>query len=702
MKPAAYRPARQIGDQPVHLPKRTLAAGLRALLPALLMPTILMPCAARAGDAKTAADTAAAAARAPAAPDAMVAKLIPRRVLFGNPTRAAATISPDGGTLAWLAPSHGVMNVYVAPRAKPDHARLVTHETARPVRDFFFSPDSRQILYLQDHGGDENFLLYGVDLKTLALRNYTPFEKTRVEIAGGSPLHKQELVIGLNNRDPHWHDLYRLHLDTGKLEFMRKGDGYAGFTLDYDLVPRLATRANDDGSYTVQRLDADGSAHTLFDIPFADAYTTAPGGIPLGADYLYMVDSRGRDTAALARMDLKSGKLTQIAQDSQADLGGTLGDPQTGQIHAYSVEYLKTRWVALDDVYRADIALLDAHAAGEWGMVSRTDDDQIWIVVIDRVSEPAAYWLYDRKARKLDKLFTARPALEAYRLAPMQALTIPARDGKTLTAYLTLPLDSAPPPAAPPPMVLSVHGGPWARDSYGYDPTHQWLANRGYGVLSVNFRGSTGFGKAFVAAGDKQWGRAMQDDLLDAKAWLVAHKLADPDRVAIMGGSYGGYATLAALSMTPTAFACGVDIVGPSNLQTLLESIPPYWKSGFEQMAQRIGDPRTEAGRQLLHARSPLTYAKAIMRPLLIGQGANDPRVHKRESDQIVAAMRAQNIPVTYVLYPDEGHGFARPENRLSFNAVTKSFLGRCLGGRVEPAGEDFHGATLQFLAGKP
>jgi dipeptidyl aminopeptidase/acylaminoacyl peptidase len=627
------------------------------------------------------------------------APLIPRDVLFGNPERTAPQLSPDGTKLAWLAPLDGVLNVYVAPRENMAAAKPVTHDHTRPIRDFFFSPDSSKMLYMQDKGGNENFLLYAVDLASGKETTLTPFQNTRVEIVGASPLHKQELILGLNNRDPHWHDLYKLHLDTGKLDFIRKGDGYAGFTVDFDLVPRLATRSNADGTYTVEALDRKGKSKKLFDIPFADGLTTSPAGIPKGANYMYLMDSRGHDKTQLETYDLTTGKITPVASDDKADIGGALSDPMTGKAHAYEVDYLKNRYVALDDTYRADIAFLDSQSKGQWAATSSTDDDKLWVVVIDPVDHPAAFWLYDRTRKNLTKIFTARPALEKYVLAPMQAFEIPARDGKILTAYLTLPAGTGDRPAKPLPMVLEVHGGPWARDSYGYNPHHQWLANRGYAVLSVNYRGSTGFGKAFVAAGDKQWGRAMQDDLLDASAWAVKNGITTADQIAIKGGSYGGYATLAALTMTPKAFACGVDIVGPSNLLTLLATIPPYWKSGYEQMVGRVGDPRTESGRALLKERSPLTYAAQIERPLLIGQGANDPRVHRAESDQIAAVMKAKHIPLTYVLYPDEGHGFARPENNLSFNAVTEKFLSSCLHGKMEPVGNDFKNSTLQFLA---
>jgi dipeptidyl aminopeptidase/acylaminoacyl peptidase len=351
-----------------------------------------------------------------------------------------------------------------------------------------------------------------------------------------------------------------------------------------------------------------------------------------------------------------------------------------------------------------DLQFLDAELDGEYAVQSRTLADDKWLVGVDEVTSPPAAYVYDRAAKTLTEFYVTRPELEGAALAAMHPLEIATRDGLTMVSYLTLPpgsdADGDGRPDSPTPMVLLVHGGPWGRDAYGYNAMHQWLANRGYAVLSPNFRAPAGFGKAFLSAGDLEWGAKMHDDLIDAVDWAVAAQVAPKDQICIMGGSYGGYATLAGLTFTPDVFACGVDIVGPSNLQTLLASIPPYWKAFLEEFAVRIGDPRTEEGKKLLAERSPLTRVDAIKKPLLIAQGANDPRVKQAESDQIVKAMKEKNIPVTYVLYPDEGHGFARPPNRTSFYAIAEGFLAKCLGGRYEPVGHDFKGANLQVLEG--
>jgi dipeptidyl aminopeptidase/acylaminoacyl peptidase len=371
---------------------------------------------------------------------------------------------------------------------------------------------------------------------------------------------------------------------------------------------------------------------------------------------------------------------------------------------AVSFTHERRRWEVLDQDVAPDFERLAEVDNGDFSIVSRTLDDRRWVVAYVLDAGPVRYHLYDRDSREARFLFSNRKDLEGLPLVPMHPVTIQSRDGLDLVCYYTLPPDSGPDgtgkPAEPVSMVLHPHGGPWGRDTWGYNPFHQWLANRGYAVLSVNFRGSTGFGKGFINAGNMEWGRRMHDDLIDAVQWAVDKGIADADRVGVMGGSYGGYSTLACLTFTPDTFACGVDIVGPSNLVTLLETIPPYWAPMIELFAKRVGDHRTEDGRKLLAERSPLTHVDRITKPLLIGQGANDPRVKQAESDQIVTAMQEKGIPVTYVLYPDEGHGFARPENRQSFYAVSEAFLAEVLGGRFQPIGSDFQGSSITVPAG--
>jgi len=618
--------------------------------------------------------------------------LIERAKLFGNPSRSGASLAPDGKHLAWLAPRDDVMNIWIAPIDKLDAARPLTASKDRPIRTVFWSPDSSMVMYIQDKAGDENFLLYGVDVRSGGERTLTPFEKTRVQIVSVSPLIKDRILVGLNNRDPQWHDIHSLDLQTGKLTEIMRGDGYAGFVADAAHALRLALRPNAAGGMDYFAVsDGKVSAKPVASTGLDDSLTTSPAGFTTDGKTLYWIDSRGRNTAALIAQDAATGTTRIIGQNARADISNAMSNPRTGVIEAYAVTYLRDEWTALDPIIGADLDWLREQLKGDISVSSRTEDDRLWTVTVDPVVAPASVHLYDRKKKTLIQLYVSRPELVG---APLQALypvEIKSRDGLTLPSYLTLPPGVDPDgdgvPAAPVPMVLFVHGGPWARDDYGYNPYHQWLANRGYAVLSVNFRGSTGFGKAFISAGDLEWGRKMHDDLIDAVDWAVKRGVTPKDQVGIMGGSYGGYATLAGLTFTPTSFACGVDIVGPSNLETLLKTVPPYWKPLIEQFHQRMGNPNTPEGLALLKERSPLYKAENIVRPLLIGQGANDPRVNQAESDQIVAAMQSKGIPVTYVLFPDEGHGFARPENNIAFNAVTENFLAGCLRGRAEPIG---------------
>ena len=649
---------------------------------------------------------ALAAQAAPSAADRIAGtELIARDALFGNPERANVQISPDGKYLSWVAAVDGVLNVWVAPADNPSQARAVTQDKARGIRSYFWSYHPDTLLYLRDSGGDEDFHLYAVDLKTGQAKDLTPFPKTTAQVAGVSPKHPGTILVGMNDRDAQWHDIYKVDLASGDRTLLEKNDAQiAGYIADADYTLKYAQRSRPDGGADVLRRGANGAWEKFDDIPFEDVLTTSPGGLTLDGKTLYFTDSRGRNTAALFAIDVASGTRTLVLEDARADVGGTLADPATGKVQAVSVDYLRDEWKVVDPAIRADLEKLEAIGPGDVSVNTRTLDDKTWIVAYSAAEAPLVYYRYDRGAGTLTKLFSARPKLEGKPLVPQWPVEIASRDNKTLVSYLTLPrsadANNDGKADAPVPLVLLVHGGPWARDSYGYGGYNQWLANRGYAVLSVNFRGSTGFGKDFTNAGNGEWAGKMHDDLIDAVQWAVKQGVTTQDQVAIMGGSYGGYATLVGMTFTPETFKCGVDIVGPSNLNTLLATIPPYWAAFFEQFAKRVGDPRTEAGRKLLEERSPLTHVAKISKPLLIGQGANDPRVKQPESDQIVKAMQEKKIPVTYVLFPDEGHGFARPENNKAFNAVTEGFLAQCLGGRAQPIGNDFAGSSISVPAG--
>ncbi len=631
--------------------------------------------------------------------------LIPRQVLFGNPDKAQARLSPDGSRISYLAPVEGVLNVWVGPADDPDAARPVTNDTGRGIRIYFWAFTNENILYIQDKDGDENWRLYAVDLSTSQTRDLTPVEGVRAQVQEVSPKFPDQILVGLNDRDPQLHDLYRINIDTGEQQLVQENDqGFLGFLTDDDYDVRFAMRLTPDGGNEILRPNDEGGWEPFAKIEMEDTLTTSPVGFDKTGRILYMLDSRGRNTAALTAMNLDTGEQTLIAEDPRADISDTLVHPTEKNIQAIAFTYERKQWQVLDDSVAPDLAFLRTVADGDIEVISRTLDDKYWVVVYLLDDSPVRYYRYDREGKDAQFLFTNRKALEGLLLAKMRPVTIKSRDGLNLVSYYTLPVgsdsDSDLRPDKPLPMALLVHGGPWGRDNWGYNSVHQLLANRGYAVLSVNFRGSTGLGKEFINASNLEWAGKMHDDLIDAVQWAIEEGIADPERVAIMGGSYGGYATLVGMTFTPETFACGVDIVGPSNLVTLLESIPPYWQPAIELFATRVGDHRTEEGRAFLTERSPLTHVDRIIRPLLIGQGANDPRVKQAESDQIVEAMQEKNIPVTYVLYPDEGHGFARPENDLSFFAVSEAFLAECLGGRFEPVGDDFQGSSITVPTG--
>lgn len=632
--------------------------------------------------------------------------LISRDDLFGNPVRSGGQISPDGQWLSWMAPWEDVMNVWLAPADDPDNARRMTSAKGRPIPTYFWAPDSSALLYIRDKEGDENYLLYKVDVASGKDSCLTPFENTRVQIAGASDTIKDKILIGLNNRDERHHDIHMLNLKTGEMSLVFENtEGWAGFETDDSLTLRWAVRQNAAGGSDMHEITDNVVAETPREvIAMDDSMTTSPAGYTTDGKILYWLDSRGRNTAALFAENTETGERTLLAENDKADIGGTLRDTKTGEVQAYSVTYLRSEWTCFDKDIEASLNWLRTQLKGDFGVQSRTDDDRKWLVWNDPLIAPITSYLFDREAQTLTTFYVTKPTLEGQPLQPMHCREIPARDGLTLPSFLTLPpavdLDADGVPDAPVPMVLLVHGGPWARDGYGFNRSHQWLANRGYAVLSVNFRGSTGFGKDFINAGNLEWSGKMHDDLIDAVNWAVDQGIADKDKVAIMGGSYGGYATLAGLTYTPDVFACGVDIVGPSNLETLLETIPPYWEPMVKQFHERMGNPTTEEGLQLLKDCSPLHLAHKIVKPLLIGQGANDPRVKQSESDQIVSEMEKHGIPVTYVLFPDEGHGFHRPENNIAFNAITEGFLAGCLGGRAEAVGDTLGKSNAQIPTG--
>lgn len=631
--------------------------------------------------------------------------IIPRSALFGNPDKAGIKISPDGARISYLAPLNGVLNVWVGPASNPDKAQPVTNDTHRGIRRYYWAQTSHHILYIQDKGGDENWHLYSANLQTDEIKDLTPIKGVQARVQQISHKFPHEILVAINDRDPRLHDIYRININTGDKKLVEKNEqGFIGYLTENDMQAHFAVKFTPDGGSEIYKTTGPNSWTLFTKISNLDSMTTSPIGLDESGKNLYMVDSRQRNTASLNLVNIKTGHTRVLAEDRLADIAGVISHPTKNLIQAVQSTYTRRRWQILDKSIKADFAALTQVTDGEFNITSRTNDDKKWTVAYVMDDGPVRYYLYDRTTKKAKFLFTNRKELENVKLSKTHPQVIRARDGLNLVSYCTLPVWTDPDnngrPDKPLPMVLFVHGGPWARDNWGYNPHHQWLANRGYAVLSVNYRGSTGFGKDFINASNNEWAGKMHDDLIDAVEWAIKNKITTRDKVGIMGGSYGGYATLVGLTFTPDTFACGVDIVGPSSLVTLMENIPPYWMPMAPMLTQRVGDHKTEEGRKFLIERSPLTHVNKIRKPLLIGQGANDPRVKQVEADQIVEAMEKKNIPVTYVLYPDEGHGFARPENRMSFNAVAESFLAKHLGGRFEPMSEDMTGSSIQIISG--
>ncbi len=616
-----------------------------------------------------------------------MAELLPREVLFGNPERTSPRISPDGTRLAWIAPRDGVLNVWVAPIGASgpsgvdwDAATVVTDDTDRGIRAFNWARDGRHLLYGQDTGGDENWRLYDVDMETMARRDLTPFDGIQARTIATSKRHRDEVLVAMNRDNPQLHDVYRLDLPTGELVKLIENPGYAGWLADEDLVVRGALAPLPDGGFDLLVRDsAEADWRTLMTIPADDAPASHVLSFSGDGRSLLAISSLGTDTGRLGRVDLATGDVQVLLEDPEADVAGAILHPDTREPQI--VEVLKDRieYHVLDPSVEPDFKAIRELHTGDPQLVGRDEADATWLIAFDDDAGPVQYFAYDRASRTGSFLFSSRPELSRYELARMEPFSFTARDGLTIHGYVTFPPEGG---RSGLPTVLNVHGGPQARDVWGWDPEAQWLANRGYLSVQVNYRGSTGYGKSFVSAGDREWGAKMHDDLLDAVAYVVDQGWADPDKVAIYGGSYGGYAALVGAAFTPDVFCCAVDIVGPSNLQTLLETVPPYWKPVIAQLYKRVGNPDTD--KDFLWSRSPLSRVRDIRIPLLIAQGANDPRVKQAESEQIVAALKDAGIDYEYLLFPDEGHGFAKPENRQKFYAVAERFLARYLGGRYE------------------
>jgi dipeptidyl aminopeptidase/acylaminoacyl peptidase len=607
--------------------------------------------------------------------------LVPREVLFGNPERMSPRISPDGTRLAWIAPDEGVLNVWVAPTgAALEEGAPVTHDRDRGIRSYFWAHDNRHLLYIQDKGGDENWRLYAVNLETGDLRDLTPFEDVQARVEEVDKHYPDEILIGLNRDNPELHDVYHVDLASGALEKVVENPGFVGFLVDSKFQVRGALAPLPDGGSAIMVRETPGDEwRTLLQVGQEDALTTYPLAFTLDGSAVWAVSSQGANTSRLVRIDCATGDTDVLVEDPHYDVGGARLHPDTREPQLAVFLRDRTEYQVLDPEIAPDIEALQAVDPGDLTLLNEDDDDRTWLAAYMNDDGPIRYYAYDRASRSTTFLFEHQPALSHYTLATMEPFSFTARDGLEIHGYLTFPPGAG---RSSLPTVVNVHGGPWVRDAWGYDGEAQWLANRGYLCVQVNYRSSTGYGKGFINAGDREWGAKMHDDVVDAVSWVVEQGYADPERVAIYGGSYGGYEALVGAAFTPGVFRCAVDIVGPSDLRTLIRSIPPYWAPMIAQFHTRVGNPDTEA--DFLWSRSPLSRVDDIRIPILVAQGANDPRVKQAEAEAIVGALTDKGIDHEYLLFPDEGHGFAKPENRLRFYAAAERFLARHLGGRFE------------------
>lgn len=609
--------------------------------------------------------------------------LISRQVLFGNSQKSNPQISPDGKYITYIAPDKSdVPQIWIRGLGKKDD-RMITADKKRGIQDYTWTYNSNQLIYQQDSDGDENFHLYLLNIDSKIIKDLTPFKEVQAQLIGVNPKFPNEVLAGINLKDPRKHDTYRINLATGQSKLDTENSlNTVAVVPDRQFQIRAATAATPDGgSELLVRSATDKPWKRIRKWGLQDdgnAIDFSPNG-----EILYLKSSSNANTTGLIAFNLKTNTETVIARDNKYDLGDRLLiHPTTRKIEAVSFYKDKLEWKTLDKEISKDIAIISSTRRGEYSVIDRDLANRNWLVEYKTDDGPTYYYVYHRPSQKIQVLFSDKPELEKVKLAQTRPISYRSRDGLTIHGYLTTPIGI---PAKSLPTVLFVHSGPWERDVWGYDSWVQWLANRGYAVLQVNFRGSTGYGKKFLNAGNREWGGKMHDDVVDGTNWAIKNGIANPKKIGIMGGSYGGYASLVGLTFTPDTFAAGISIVGPSNLITMLGSIPPYWEAGKAMFYQRVGNPKTEES--FLKSRSPLFFVDRIKAPLLVAQGANDPRVDQSESDRIVEELRKRNKPVEYLLFPDEGHGFVRPENNLQLAAKSETFLGRYLGGRVEPTG---------------
>jgi dipeptidyl aminopeptidase/acylaminoacyl peptidase len=572
------------------------------------------------------------------------------------------------------------LNVWVRTVGQDDD-RVVTHDRHRGIRSYLWAPNGEQILFSQDTDGDRHWHLFSVDLATETVRDLTPFEGVTAATVAVSPKYPDEILVGINKRDEQFRDVHRLNLKSGELSLLVENtEGFVGWLADHEFKVRLGAKLTDNGGFALWVRDDDESSWRRLnewapeDTLNSEAISFTPDGRGI-----YILSSTGANTSELRVMDVSTGREKTLASDRYSDVYSVFIHPQTHEVQAVSYYKERLHWKVLDPTVRADFHAIERIRRGDFYIMNRDRDDQTWLIAFTVDDGPIHFYTFDRKSKRAEFLFVNRPALGRLTLAKTAPISFRTRDALTIHGYLTTPPNVR---ARDLPMVLLVHGGPWDRDRWGYNGTVQWLANRGYAVLQVNFRGSRGYGKAFINAGNKEWGGKIYQDLVDGVYWAIKRRIADPKRVAIFGSSFGGYQALVGLSTSPEMYACGVDISGFCDVATWVQSLPPVWKPYEPIIWDRVGHPERNAG--LLRSHSPLYHVDNITKPLLIAHGANDPYVKTEEVRQIVDTLKKLGRSVEYVEYADEGHEFARPENRLDFYAKAEKFLSKHLGGRYE------------------
>ena len=639
--------------------------------------------------------------------------MLPLERLMAQASYTVPQISPDGRLVSWIAPLDGAPNLYVAEVGDLDSARPVTRFTDSGVRGTDVSGqvmyrwhfDSKHIIYPKDYGGDENWDIHIVNVETAEDRNLTPIPDKSIKIIAYGRANPDEALVSVvtfGQRNP---SVYHLNLKTGEHSLVQENEGALAYLADNDLNVRMSLYFNAEGGLDLHKFDANGKGELIYQVIAEDLPALVTGvyqkiiRFDAANEKLYLYDAKLRDKAALVSLDLETGDIEVLAEDDKADLAGVIYHPVSSAVQGYATNWTRTSWTATDESISADLQALNTIEEGDWKILGRSDDDSTWVVQYMAAHKPITFYLYDRASKSGTRMFSSTPQLEGLPLSDMHPYVLTTDDGIDLVSYITLPPWTDPDndgrPDQPIPVVVYVHGGPSdERAIYAFGPFVHWLANRGYGFQYVNFRGSAGFGKAYMNAQKMEWGGKMHQDVLDQVQWAIDEGIAIPDKIAILGGSYGGYEALVGMTMTPDVFACGVDIVGPSNLEIFM----PHWDE--DSMGKTIGDPRTEEGRAFLRSRSPINFAHQTKNPVLIGQGANDSRVPTEQSDIVVEKMQEAGVEVTYILYPDEGHGFQRPANSMAFNAILEVFLGRCLGGRYEEITDQIEGSSVQVPVG--